>query len=512
MNEEKIEEGTGADVELLAAIDSTLEHDKSLPRDTGDSSMSTWLVSEVFKRRIAWNKEFGWLAFHGCVWQRITPETVLEVVRRSHESLHERFMFGGAGGTSLDASKVKQLLSTAKIKSVVGLLPGQVEIPAEKFDQRSELLNTPSGVVDLRTLELLAPDPSYLFTKITSVGYVPGAKHADIDELLTCLPEPERDWMCDRLGQAIIGTPPDEASMTLLVGFGANGKTSLMHVSNLALGTFFGRIPVSVLSASAKSGPNDTMTLRGVRMAVIEEFPEGHTVSNRNLKEIVGTPRMQGRYLFKEYVEWNATHTLFVTTNELPRVDETDHGTWRRFDVLSFPFRYVSGEQPLVEGDKIADPKLMNRIMTNRHGQLEALLALIVESANALFLRGKKPILQTPKMLADKESWRERSDKIYSFVTECVDFDEKCHVSASELYNVYVLWMEAQGNRPLSQSNFTSKFLEHELVKPHGVEKKRIRAGQWSSKLIAPRTVFGAGSEAFEPERYGAIRGLRYKD
>jgi putative DNA primase/helicase len=511
-NEEKIEDGTSADVELLAAIDSTLELDNSLPRDTGDSSMSTWLVSEVFKKRIAWNKEFGWLAFHGCVWQRITIETVLEVVRRSHESLHQRFVSGGAGGTSLDASKVKQLLSTAKIKSVVGLLPGQVEIPAEDFDQRSELLNTPSGVVNLETLELLAPDPSYLFTKITSVGYIPGAKHADIDELLTCLPEPERVWMCDRLGQAIIGTPPDEASMTLLVGFGANGKTSLMHVANLALGTFFGRIPVSVLSSSSKSGPNDTMTLRGVRMAVIEEFPEGHTVSNRNLKEIVGTPTMQGRYLFKGYVEWNATHTLFVTTNELPRVDETDHGTWRRFDVLSFPYRYVSGIQPLVEGDKIADAKLMSRILTNRDGQLEALLALIVESAHALFLRGKKPILQTPKMLADKEAWRERSDKIYSFVSECVHFDEKCHVSASELYLVYVRWMEAQGNRPLSQSNFTSKFLEHETVKPHGVEKKRIRAGQWTTTLIAPRTVFGAGSEAFEPERYTAIRGLRYKD
>jgi phage/plasmid-associated DNA primase len=140
------------------------------------------------------------------------------------------------------------------------------------------------------------------------------------------------------------------------------------------------------------------------------------------------------------------------------------------------------------------------------------LLALIVESANALLLREKKSIMQTPKMLADKDAWRERSDKIYSFVSECIEFDEKCHVSTSDLFMVYTRWMEAQGNRPLSQSNFTSKFLEHEAVRPKGLEKARVRAGQWTTTLIAPRTMFGAGSGASEPERYTAIRGLRYKE
>ncbi len=499
------------DLALLEEIDVTLKHEGSIPSDSMDSSISTWLVSRVFKSRISWNKEFGWMAFHSGVWNRVTIETITEIVRRAHDSIYRRFLAGGAGGTAIDGSNVRALLSASRIRAVVFLLAGQVEIPADKFDQRADLLNTPSGVVVLSTRDVLPPDPSFLFTKITNVGYAPGARHADIDELMSCLPDEERRWMLDRIGQAVNGTPPDESTLTLLVGFGANGKTSLTHAANLVLGSFFGRIPVSVLSSTAKSGPNDNMTLRGVRMAVIEEFPEGHTLSNRNLKEIIGTPVIQGRFLFKEWVTWEATHTLFVTTNELPRVDETDHGTWRRFDVVSFPYRYVNGTLPLAAGDKVADPKLLTRIASNESGQLQALLAMIVESASNLLAPGKTEILPTAQMALDKEAWRERSDKIYSFVGECVEFDEMCHVSISHLYFAYSSWMESQGNKPLSQPNFVSKFLEHQSVRPQGLEKMRIRSGQSATTFNAPPTLQRSGINSLEPQRYTAVRGLRFK-
>jgi putative DNA primase/helicase len=506
------EKPSSLDVELLDVFKSTLKREKSIPADDSDSTMSTWLVSNVFKHRIAWNKEFGWLAFHHGVWNRVTVETITEVVRRAHESIYIRFNSGKSKGTSLDSTKVTKLLATSKIRAVLMLLAGQVEIPAERFDQRSDLLNTPTGVIVLNSLEILPHDPSFLFTKITNVGFVPGSRHSDIDELMACLPDDERQWLVDRLGQSITGSAPDEATMTLMVGFGANGKTSLMHTTNLAFGNFVGRIPVGVLSSSAKSGPNDNMTLRGVRIAVIEEFPEGHTISNRNLKEVIGTPVMQGRFLYREWVVWDATHTLFVTTNELPRIDETDHGTWRRFDVVSFPYRFVSGLEPLVLGDKVADPKLMSRIAANTEGQLEAFLALIVESANALLSRGGPALQPTKQMTKDKENWRERSDKICGFVSECLEFDERCHVSTSDLYNAYSVWTNSHGNKPLAQATFLSRFFEHQLVRPRELEKERIRSGQWKTRFNSPTSLLGAMAIPTEPPRFTAIRGLRFKD
>ena len=41
------------------------------------------------------------------------------------------------------------------------------------------------------------------------------------------------------------------------------------------------------------------------------------------------------------------THTMFVTTNYLPRVDESDHGTWRRLVLVDFPHRYRKADEPV---------------------------------------------------------------------------------------------------------------------------------------------------------------------
>jgi phage/plasmid-associated DNA primase len=67
---------------------------------------------------------------------------------------------------------------------------------------------------------------------------------------------------------------------------------------------------------------------------------------------------------------------MFVTTNYELRVDENDHGTWRRLVRVPFPYRF--GTAP---GDLPADPGLRLRIREGRDGQHEAVLAWIVAGA-----------------------------------------------------------------------------------------------------------------------------------
>ena len=49
---------------------------------------------------------------------------------------------------------------------------------------------------------------------------------------------------------------------------------------------------------------------------------------------------MTARLIRHDNVTWEATHSLFLTTNYLPRIDETDHGTWRRLAMVRFPYRF----------------------------------------------------------------------------------------------------------------------------------------------------------------------------
>ena len=89
------------------------------------------------------------------------------------------------------------------MRSVWDLARGIVERKVDELDADPDLLNTPSGVVDLRTGDC-QHDPALLMTKITSGSYRPGSP----------IPTGRRrskryrrgaQWLQARIGQAITG-------------------------------------------------------------------------------------------------------------------------------------------------------------------------------------------------------------------------------------------------------------------------------------------------------------------
>ena len=119
------------------------------------------------------------------------------------------------------------MLGASRIRAVLNLARGIVERSALDLDSDPDLLNTPSGVVDLRTGDLLAHDPTLLMTKITSGSYRPGFTHPDWEKALQALPEPERKWFQVRIGQGITGHTTQDGIMPILQGAGENGKSAL---------------------------------------------------------------------------------------------------------------------------------------------------------------------------------------------------------------------------------------------------------------------------------------------
>ena len=61
-------------------------------------------------------------------------------------------------------------------------------------------------------------------------------------------------------------------------------------------------------------------------MAVLEELPDKGGLPMAKLKSLAGTTAITARAIRKDNVTWVATHTLFVTLNNIPNVADTDHG------------------------------------------------------------------------------------------------------------------------------------------------------------------------------------------
>jgi putative DNA primase/helicase len=237
-------------------------------------------------------------------------------------------------------------------------------------------------------------------------------------------------------------------------------------------------------------------------LAFMEEFPELGHLNVKMLKMLLGTDEMSARYVHKDTVFWKATHTPFVTSNYLPRVDESDDGTWRRLVMLNFPYRYRKETKQAKGFDRPGEPELRERL--RRGDGQEAVLAWLVEGAKQWYRRG---MLTDPGSVRETTAqWRGTTDQILRYLEERMIFDPESYVMSTDLHQDLNHWLQANGHQPWGVHTFTGRFSEHHQVSDHGVVKvDRVRSSR--DGLSRPR-----GAAGRPPGQFAAWVGLRYRN
>jgi len=446
-------------------------------------------VADELDGTFAWVAGLGWLHNDGTVWNDASDPAIVEEVRLV---LRQRISDAiAAGASSREINLMSRLLGAGKIRAVAGLVKGILELPLDAFDTALDHITTPSGVVDLRTGELLPHSAEFHFTKITGAPYDPEASSEDWDAALQAIPEDVRDYLQLRLGQALSGhTPPDD-KLIIAQGAGENGKSVLFDAVRAAAGGFAGLIPERVIMANPGDHPTEMTMLRGLRLAVLEELPEGARFNIKRLKDTVGTSTMTARKIAKDNITWESTHSMFVTTNYRPRINETDNGTWRRLELVRFPYTFRRpGLRLRAATDRRGDPHLRERL---RREPQPAVLAWLVAGAVAWYARGRTMPAPPKRVARDTLLWRRETDHILGFLSEELVFAPGRFVLASDLYTRFSSWLEAAGHKEWSSQTFGSRFSEHAEVTAHAVRKARKRIGTFDlsrpGKTTGPRVV-----------------------
>lgn len=429
----------------------------------------------------------GWLVFTGKVWEETPEDNVVEAVRKLLRDFAAREIANGC--SPMRAQQLSRVLSAGKIRSVAGLLRGVLEVPAREFDAHPDLLNVANGVVDLRTGELGPHDSSFRFTKITKADYHPGARSRYWTKALSALPRGVRPWMQARLGQGLTGYPPSDDILAVSKGAGANGKSTLFDGVRFACGSFAGIVPDRLLLANAGDHPTELTTLRGLRLAFLEELPEGARFSIKRLKDIVGTESITARKIRENNMTWTATHALFITTNYSPRVAESDHGTWRRLALVRFPYTFRKpGEQMRSRRDREGDPTLRDRM---RHASVQrAILAWLVEGAKAWYAADKVLPPVPTVVTRDTDRWRAQTDLILGFSQEHLVWDSTRAILTTDLVAEFDAWLRLNGHPSWGQNLLVERFGNHTLVQENNVTKvrRRVKEGQLSRPVsVGPR-------------------------
>jgi putative DNA primase/helicase len=497
------------------------------PASTDDAHLGARIAEEYLRGRWCWSSGLGWLKWDRRRWEGVPETAAQEAIRRALIEAHRQDLAAAnarlearhdkarraedeeAAKAERDAATtehrdrlraLRSYFTLGKIKAVLSIAKGVLIEDAESFDAEPYLLNVGNGVVDLRDGTLGPHRPELRFTKLSEVNYRPGATHADWDAALQAMPEDVREWMRFRFGQAATGFPSSDDVVPFLYGGGANGKTTVVTAILQALGDFAVVIPEKVLLTSPGDHPTEMMTLHGRRLTVLEELPQGRHLDAKRLKSIAGTDRITARLIGKDNVSWVPTHSLFVTTNYELRVDENDHGTWRRLVRVPFPHRF--GEGP---GDLPKDPNLRHRMREGRGGQHEAVLAWIVSGAADWYAAGEILPKAPPTVEESTREWRGTADVLGRFLDEVTELNDEAAVLTKEFYDVFRSWCSAYGLKPWGDQLLWERLKAHDVMTSGAVVKPGMAR-------LGGRTFSSASGAAKPGGPARLLFGLRFTD
>ena len=369
----------------------------------------------------------------------------------------------------LDALKFKEYVIRRRfsynISATLKEVRPMVEINSMMLDADPNLLNTPSGVYDLRVgiSSLREHKAEDLMTKITAKSPSLKGKDVWLTSVNTIFGGNKEliDYVQQICGMTLFGKVYFEGCI-IAYGEGGNGKSTFFNSISNVIGDYYGSIASDVLTTNIKRDKQaDLAELRGKRLVIAAETKAGDRLDESTIKRMCSTDRINACKKYKDPFDFTPSHTLVIYTNNLPKVATIDDGTWRRINVIPFKHKFAGKE----------DIKNYAEVLVEQAG--EYILYWLIEGAKKAYDNGFH--IEPPEVvvLANKE-YKEQSDTVSLFLNEqCDTSDKAARCPSGELYTKYRSYCFNGGETPRSTTDF------YQILEKLGFKKARVNGRQY---------------------------------
>jgi putative DNA primase/helicase len=425
----------------------------------------------------AWNR---WLYFDGCRWADNDVGEIEQLVVDTVSTLYADAVSASQQGNEF---RVNQLHAAAKkyrnvrhLKSLLEAartLPG-VAVRPEDFDRHPYLLNVANGTVDLRTGDLSPHRPEDLITKIAQQEYRPDAECPLFERFLSEVFNGDAElihFVKRAVGYSAIGGT-QERILLILWGIGKNGKSTLIEVLSDAFGDYAKTTPVQTLLSRRSEIPNDVAALKGARFVHASESPEGRRLNESLVKAMTGNDTLSARFMRAEWFEFKPEFTIWLATNNKPRIEDPSEATWDRIRLIPFQVRF--GERGAPEVDKDLPAKLQD--------ELPGILRWIVEGAVEYQEYGLVP---PDAVLAATEAYRTEQDALAEFLDECCVIKPDAWCSSSAAWTAYEAYLGKSAR--LIRTEFSKAMTARGFKQVRGRENGRQQRGYKGVGIVSDR-------------------------
>lgn len=428
---------------------------------------------------LLYNTSLGWLAWDGC---RFAPDEcrarlLAQLFTERQLKAAAADLQQAAGAAAQDAENtelaaqakrakdvyafVKRCRQTNGINHLLTEAKPHLAVAVDDLDADPFSLNTPAGIVDLRTGELRAPDPAARCTKVTAVA--PGNDGAELWrgflDTIACGDAELADYLQTVAGMAVLGKVFTE-TLLIATGDGGNGKSTFFNTLARVLGDYSTSVSPDLLLTGKGGNVGAKMAaLRRIRLALAAETEEGQRLDAATVKQLCSTDQIAAEPKYKDPFTFTPTHTLVLYTNFLPGVGSSDRGTWSRLTVLPFNARLR---------DTAGEKKDYAEILYTQAGG--AVLSWMINGARRFIANGYK--LTPPAVVREAlDEYRKSCDWLGHFLENCCETGENYTTASSEIYQRYTAHCQVTGDYRRNSRDFKA------AMKAAGFESKHGKKG-----------------------------------
>ena len=414
----------------------------------------------------AWGK---WMRFDGQRWRAEQTGYAME---------SSKVLCVNASAFCSEGKLKFKLESRATITAVEALarVDRRLIATVDQWDKDDWLLNTPGGVVDLRTAKIRPHLPEDFMTKMTAVP--PGGQSPPWQEFLKRVTGNDAElaaFLQRMAGYALTGDTSAHA-LFFLFGLGANGKSVFLDTLAGLMGDYAKTSAIETFTASnTDRHPTDIASLQGSRLAIANETDEGRRWAESRIKSLTGGDKISARFMRQDAFEFQPKLKLVIVGNHKPGLRSVDVAMRRRFHLVPFTVTIPSEER---------DPHLKEKLFADGAGILQWALNGCLE--------WQRIGLRPPQAVTDATAdYLEGEDSIAAWLLECcVDHRLSREVRdeftlSSDLFANWKGWCGRSGEFAGSNKTFSQR------LEAKGFLKKKGRLGTaFLDLILSPSQVY----------------------
>ena len=410
----------------------------------------------------AWNK---WLSWDG---QRWYPDTILRAFDLAHALCRK---------AAVENNKERGAKDLARAKTVAAVITlaradRRLAATADQWDADPWLLNTPGGVVDLRTGECRPARSEDYMTKITAVAPdracpCPLWEDAFLKDIV---PDELAKYLRRAFGYSLTGSIREQV-LFFLYGMGKNGKSVFVGTIAGIMGDYHVTAPIETFMATDNpQHPTELARLQGARLVSAVETEEGRRWAQSRVNMVTGGDKISARFMRQDFFEYVPQFKLAIYGNYRPALRSINEAIRRRMNLLPF-------EKTIAEDRR--DKDLAEKLK----GEWPGILQWLIDGC----LEWQRDGLMPPKIVTEStEEYLNAEDSLVAWLDDCCIKEGGEWIKSADLFEKWRTWAEKAGEYVGSQKRFSDRLQAHGF-RP---ERKHEGRGFWPPPSKEPKFPF----------------------